>query len=54
MVVSQNTAGLIRSRGRRGSGGSGKSGSGQAYLLALARLDSTCVALSGTLIVGVK
>jgi hypothetical protein len=54
IVVSQNTAGPIRSRCRRGSGGRGKSVSGQAYLLALARLASTCVVRSGTCIFGVN
>ena len=44
----------IRSRCRRGSGGSGNRISGQAYFLALARLDSACVALNGTMIFGPK
>ena len=39
---------------RRGSGGRGNRVSGQAYLLAFARLESACVALSGTLIVGLN
>jgi hypothetical protein len=49
-----STCGPIRSRCRRGSGGSGNRVSGQAYFLSLARLASACVALSGTRIFGVK
>ena len=41
-------------KGRRGSGGSGNRVSGQAYVLALARLESACIALSGTRIVGLN
>ena len=41
-------------KGRRGSGGRKKSGSGQTYLLALARLVSACVTRSGTRIVGLN
>lgn len=40
--------GLIRTWCHRGSGGSGNRVSGQAYFLALPRLESACVALSGT------
>ena len=42
------------SRCRRGSGESGDRVSEQAYSLALARLGSACIALSGTRIVGRK
>ena len=41
-------------RGRRGSGRSGKSGSGHAYVLALARLASACTPRNGTRIVGLN
>lgn len=43
---------VARLRCRRGSGGSANRVSGQAYLLALPRLESTCFGLSGTRIVG--
>ena len=46
--------GLIPGPCRRGSGGRGKSVSGLAYFLAVARLAPACEALSGTRILGVK
>jgi hypothetical protein len=46
--------GVIHSRCRRGNGGSGNRVGGKAYFLALARLESACVALRGTRIVGPK
>jgi endonuclease YncB( thermonuclease family) len=39
---------------RRGSGGRGNRVSGQSYFLALARLSSACVGLSGTMMVAGK
>jgi hypothetical protein len=50
----RKVCGLIRILCRRGGGGRGTSVSGQAYFLALARLSSACVALSGTRIVGLN
>ena len=44
----RKACGLIRSRCRRGSGGSGNNVSEQTYFLALPRLESACVALIGT------
>jgi hypothetical protein len=54
MVVSAKHKGPIRSRYRRGNGGIGNRVSEQAYFLVLARLESACIALSGTRMVGLR